>query len=60
MHRLVSCRARADVAEHLHFTLAVALGGVLQEALVLDGDSVALLGNGAIAFLENSLCNTHV
>lgn len=39
--------------------LVVRLGGVLEPASVLDGDSLAGVGNGAGALLVSSLGNTH-
>jgi len=39
--------------------LVMRLAGVLQVASVLDGDLVAELGDGATAFLENCLGDTH-
>ena len=39
--------------------LVISLAGILQVACVLDSDLVSNLGNGARAFLENSLGDTH-
>ncbi len=47
--------------EHVSLLVAfeVRFAGVLQVAGVCDGDLVADLGDGAIAFLENSLGDAH-
>jgi hypothetical protein len=51
------------IVELWHMSLlgafVVGRGGVLQVASVLDGDLVAELGDGATAFLENCLGDTH-
>lgn len=45
----------------MNVLLALVLGlvGVLEPAGVLNGDSLAVLGNGAGALLDDGLGNTH-
>ncbi len=51
--------ARWPHRQDLLGTLVVGLGGILQPAGVLDGDRVALLGDGTRALRDDSLGNTH-
>lgn len=46
-------------ASDLLLALAVRLGAVLEPSGVLNGDSLAGLGDGAGALVDNSLGNTH-